>query len=172
MKYLDELIEFTIGKNVTRINNKTDFLYSQEDFNKDLQNVEGECLSRSCVINLIQTKAAPLSKDIKKKCLTSNFLLCSFDIDILDPWYFCYQFNEGKHFKHQISRYHQGSTVSVKKLSISSIRELQIKLPSIEKQRAIGNMYRQSILQYELMCKQANNMKQLVLSVITKMEEE
>ena len=35
--------------------------------------------------------------------------------------------------------YHQGTTLSVKKLNIKTIGELKIILPDIEKQRTIGN---------------------------------
>ena len=67
--------------------------------------------------------------------------------------------------------YHQGTTLSVKKLNIKTIGELKIVLPDMEKQRTIGNLYRQSIIQNDLMIKQAENVKKFMMTLIRRMEE-
>ena len=110
--------------------------------------------------------------DNQNKCITSNFLKCEFNQQILDKWYFCYQFNEGKEFEQQIAMFHQGTTLSVKKLNMKTIGELKIRLPDIQKQRKIGEIYRQSLVQNRLMIKQAENIKKLILNIIRKLEEE
>ena len=79
--------------------------------------------------------------------------------------------NEGKAFEQQIEMYHQGTTLSVKKLNIKTIGELKIVLPDMEKQRTIGNLYRQSIIQNDLMIKQAENVKKFMMTLIRRMEE-
>lgn len=58
---------------------------------------------------------------------------CEFDNRKIFPWYFCYQFNEGKEFEQQIEMYHQGTTLNVKKLNIKTIGQLKIFLPEIQK---------------------------------------
>lgn len=68
--------------------------------------------------------------------------------------------------------YHQGTTLSVKKLNIKTIGELKIFLSGIEKQRLIGNLYRQSIIQNDLMIRQAENIREFTLALIRNMEEE
>ena len=110
--------------------------------------------------------------DNADKCITSNFLKCEFDGRILDKWYFCYQFNEGKDFEQQIAMFHQGTTLSVKKLNVKIIGELKIRLPDIDKQRKIGELYRQSLIQNRLMIKQAEDIKNLTLTIIRKIEED
>ena len=110
--------------------------------------------------------------DNEDKCITSNFLKCEFDGQILDKWYFCYQFNEGKDFEQQIAMFHQGTTLSVKKLNVKTVGELKIKLPDIKKQRKIGELYRQSLIQNRLMKKQAEDIRDLILLTIRKIEEE
>ena len=110
--------------------------------------------------------------DNADKCITSNFVKCEFDGRILDKWYFCYQFNEGKDFEQQIAMFHQGTTLSVKKLNVKIIGELKIRLPDIDKQRIIGELYRQSLIQNRLMIKQAEDIKNLTLTIIRKIEED
>ena len=68
--------------------------------------------------------------------------------------------------------YHQGTTLSVKKLNIKSIGELKIILPDMEKQRTIGNFYRQSIIQNDLMVKQAEDVRKFTMTLIRRMEED
>ena len=170
-KCLDELIKFTLGKNISRLKKQDENIYTPEDFENDLHSLSDANEICGCIINLIRSKASPISTGIQEKYITSNFLLCMFDQNELDPWYFCYQFNEGKSLEQQIGRYHQGSTVSVKKLNIKSIGELKIPVLDIEKQRQIGRLYRQSIIQKDLLERQAANINRLMIETIRKMEE-
>ena len=169
---LDEMISFTLGKNPTRMKEQELSIYTPEDFERDLYCLNQHDNKSECIINLIKSKAAPVSIVTSGKCITSNFLKCEFDEQVLDKWYFCYQFNEGKEFEQQIAMYHQGSTLSVKKLNVKTIGKLKIRLPDIEKQRNIGMMYRQYLVQNDLMLKQAENIKNLTLTMIRKIEED
>lgn len=168
---LSEIVQFTLGKNPTRIKEQKEELYTPEDFEKDLHCINPTKEGMGCIINLIKSKCSPISEQTEAKCITSNFLRCDFDTGKIFPWYFCYQFNEGKNFEQQIGMYHQGTTLSVKKLNIKTIGELKIFLPDIEKQRIIGNIYRQSIIQNDLMIRQAEDIRQFTMALIRKMEE-
>ena len=172
LKSLEEIMNFTLGKNITRLKILKDDIYTMSDFEKDLLGTNQMGEKSNCIINLIRSKAAPISAETQGKFITSNFLLCSFDTNVLDPWYFCYQFNEGKGFEQQIGMYHQGNTLSVKKLNIKSIGELKIQVPDIEKQKQIGSIYKQSIIQKELLERQAENIKELALTIIKEIEED
>ena len=172
VKSLSEVINFSLGKNPTRIKEQELSLYSPENFESDLYCINGHDQRSECIINLIKSKVAPVSMDNADKCITSNFLKCEFDGRILDKWYFCYQFNEGKDFDQQIAMFHQGTTLSVKKLNVKIIGELKIRLPDIDKQRKIGALYRQSLIQNRLMIKQAEDIKNLTLTIIRKIEED
>ena len=171
-KSLDEIIRFTLGKNPTRIKEQEAELYTPDDFEKDLHCINEVGKKSECIINLIKSKAAPVSSVTDDKCITSNFLRCEFDEQILDQWYFCYQFNEGRDVEQQITMYHQGTTLSVKKLNVKTIGELKICLPSIEKQKLIGEMYKKSVIQNDLMIKQAEDIKNLTMTMIRKIEED
>lgn len=172
IKNLGDVIKFSLGKNPTRIKEQELSLYSPENFENDLYCISEHDDRSECIINLIKSKAAPVSLDNEDKCITSNFLKCEFDGRILDKWYFCYQFNEGKDFEQQIAMFHQGTTLSVKKLNVKTIGELKIRLPDIEKQRKIGEIYRQSLIQNRLMLKQAEEIKNLTLTILRKIEED
>ena len=169
---LNEIIQFTLGKNPTRIREQTDELYTPEDFENDLHCIHSAKEGVGCIINLIKSKCSPISEQTEAKCITSNFLRCDFDIGKIYAWYFCYQFNEGKSFEQQIEMYHQGTTLSVKKLNIKTIGELKIILPDIQKQRTIGNLYRQSIIQNDLMVKQAENVRKFTMTLIRRIDED
>lgn len=169
---LNEVIQFTIGKNPTRLKDSDTDLYTPEDFEKDLHSINAAGKENCCVINLIRSKAAPSSLQTVDKCITSNFIRCEFDKDVLDSWYFCYQFNSGKNLEQQIAMYHQGTTLSVKKLNIKIIGELKIVVPDMQKQRTIGQLYRQSIIQNDLRLKQAEEINKLTISVIRRIEED
>lgn len=170
--YLEDIIQFTLGKNTTRINPQTTDIYTPDDFEKDLHSINRLDKPEECIINLIKSKAAPLSKETQEKCITSNFLRCSFDTSILDPWYFCYQFNAGKEIENQIYRFHQGNTLSVKKLNVQTIGKLQIPILDIKRQQQIGNIYKKAIIQKDLMLQQAENMETMALTIIRKIEED
>lgn len=169
---LDQIIRFTLGKNPTRVKESEIKLYTPDDFEKDLHCINAEGKKSECVINLIKSKAAPVSSLTDEKCMTSNFIKCEFDEHILDQWYFCYQFNEGREIEQQISMYHQGTTLSVKRLNVKTIGDLKICLPPMEKQRLIGEMYKMSVIRNDLMVKQTKDINNLMMTMIRKLEED
>ncbi len=174
MRYqkLEEIIKFALGKNATRLKDSESTVYTPEDFEKDLHSENQSKEASGCIISMIKSKAAPLSRETANLCITSNFLKCSFDTDILDPWYFCYQFNRGRKISEQIAKYHQGNTLNVKKLTIQIIAGLNIPLMEIEQQRLVGSLYRQAIMQEDLLMQQAENVMNATIAMIRKYEED
>ncbi len=166
---LSEIVEFSSGKNSARIKGDK---YTPEDFDNDLMCRNTIISSEDCIINLIKTKASPISIENENKILTQNFLRCSLKKDEILPWFFCYQFNESKYLEKQIAMFNQGTTLSVKKLNVGTIQKLKIKLLDIEKQEIIGELYRKSMLQNELLIRQAENIKKCTLEIIKKIEED
>ena len=168
---LNDIITFTLGKNPTRIKESDNNIYGLDDFEKDFHSTEKLDI-RGCAISIIKSKASPLSSDSDKKTMISNYVKCYFDPKVLDPWYLCYQINEGKEVEQQINMFNQGTLISVRKLNVKIISELSISLPDIKKQRLIGELYRKSIIQQDLLQKQADNLKNLNMLLIRKIEEE
>lgn len=171
-KRLCDIVDFSLGDNPSRIKDAEQDLYTQDDLLKDLSGVNDTISTHKCIINLMRSDAAPLSEQTAKKKITSNFLQCSFSPDCLDPWYFCYQFNEGKEIQQQISKYSQGTVLSVKRLNMQMIGDMQMSLPDMKKQKLIGELYKNSVRQYNLLCKKAEDMKSMTLATIRKIEED
>ena len=169
---LNDIMHFTLGKNPTRLKESDVNLYTPKDFDQDLLDRDSKDSREVCIINLIRSKAAPMSDANREKILTSNFLRCELDASLIDGWYFCYQFNDGNALSQQIAMVNQGTTLSVKKLNLKTIGDLKIKLPAMEKQRWIGNIYRQFLLQADLLQKQVESMKQLTITVLRKIDED
>ena len=172
MECLREIMCFSLGKNPTRVKEQGVKVYSSENFEKDLYCINHHDEKSSCIINLISSKAAPVSIENADKCITSNFLKCEFDPKVLDKWYFCFQFNESKELEQQIAMYYQGTTVCVKKLNVKTIGDLKIRLLKIEKQREIGELYRLTLIQNRLRIKLAEDMNNYALSMIRKLGED
>ena len=171
-KRLCDIVEFSLGDNPSRIKDSEANFYTQEDLMEDLSGINDTISDPKCVINLMRSNAAPLSKQTAKKKITSNFLHCSLSPEFLDPWFFCYQFNEGREIKQQINMYSQGTVLSVKRLNTQMIGDMQITLPDMKKQKQIGALYKNAIRQYNLSYKQAEDMKTMTLAIIRKIEED
>lgn len=168
---LKEVMTFTLGKNPTRLTEADGALITPDDLDGDLYSRHGDTDRACCIISLIKSTASPASDSTKEKCLTSNFLQCELNSKLIDGWYFCYKFNQSREFTQQIASVHQGTTTSVKKLTQRNIEELRITLPEIEKQRLLGDIYRQSLMQLDLMKKQTDQMGQLMFAAMEKMDE-
>lgn len=169
---LGDVITFTLGKNSTRIKEHESKIYSLEDFEGDLQAAEEISNNYGCTINVIKSKASPLSEKTVDKVLNSSYVKCDFDPEVLDPWYLCYQINEGTEIEQQINMFNQGTWTSVKKINVGMISQMTINLPDIKKQKVIGELYRQSIVQNNLLIKQADILKKFNMKLIKKIEED
>lgn len=171
-KKLGELALFTSGKNPTRLKSDEVMIYSKEDFEEDLLCLNEIMDYSRCIIDLTSSKVAPISVKTEKKYITSNFIKLEFDPDVLDVWYLCYSFNEGKDLAKQIMKYNQGTSKFVQKLNAQTIKDLEINLYDMTKQKVIGEMYKQSLIQNYLLLKQAEKIKQYINCMIRKIEEE
>ena len=100
------------------------------------------------VIGLTMQKAMVISKERADKLLLSNFALIQInDTSILDPFYLCWLINESVSFRKKLTMNTQGSAWVT---SLSSIRELEIPLIEIGKQRKIGKLYTMTTNKYKL----------------------
>ena len=64
------------------------------------------------------------------------------------------------------------SQLSVKKLTVKNIRELKIPFLNIERQKVIGSIYKQMLMQKHLMVQQTKNIERLSIEIIKKIEED
>lgn len=168
---LGDIVDVKIGRNLSRGSQKDDqtlVAYSYEDLNDDLNgeylssnyssrnhNRKGHYLSvqGEVVFSFVSSKAGIVSELNQGKVLNQNFANLIVEYDKLDRSYLCYALNESLFIKKQMAVFMQGS--AVRKLTPSSLKELEISLPTIERQRLIGNSYFYLLKRQALAKKQA-----------------
>ncbi len=92
------------------------------------------------VVGLSSRKAMVIEENRSKKLLLSNFALVRVDVNKLDPYYFCWLFNENLQFQKLLEQKVQGSA-NVSILPIKTLKELELELPNIDIQRKVGLIY-------------------------------
>ncbi|UAL49806.1 restriction endonuclease subunit S (plasmid) [Sutcliffiella horikoshii] len=184
---LEDVVTVKIGRNLSRGNEKGDLTlvaYSYEDLIHDLEglflnnktrtsNDENQYdgyISRAgdVVFSFVSSKAGIVSDVNQGKIINQNFAKLIIKHDGLDSSYLCYALNESHSMKKQMAISMQGSTVP--KLTPSILKELEIKLPTLEKQRTIGKAYFYLRKQQALAKKQADLEEQLYLEILRKLD--
>lgn len=95
---------------------------------------------KDIVVGLSSRKAMVIEEERSNKLLLSNFALVRADISKLDPYYFCWLFNENLQFQKNLEQKVQGSA-NVSILPINTLKELELDLPNINIQRKVGLLY-------------------------------
>lgn len=184
---LEDVVTVKIGRNLSRGNEKNDLTlvaYSYEDLihdldglfldskptNCDVENQNGGYLSRAgeVVFSFVSSKAGIVSDLNQGKIINQNFAKLIIEHDDLDSSYLCYALNESNSMKKQMAISMQGSTVP--KLTPAILKELEIKLPTLEKQRTIGKAYFFLRKRQALAKKQAELEEQLYLEMLRKQD--
>lgn len=186
---LEDIVKIRMGRNLSRGNDKDDLTlvaYTYEDLMNDLDssfldsqvrpysensNYKDGYLSRAgdVVFSFVSSKAGIVSDLNQEKIINQNFAKLIIGHDHLDSSYLCYALNESNSMKKQMAISMQGSTVP--KLTPAILKELEIKLPSIEKQRMIGKAYFFLRKHQALAKKQAELEKQLYLEVLKQLDQ-
>lgn len=186
---LEDIVTVRIGRNLSRGNEKdnpTLVAYSYEDLINDLDGLfldsqastydentyhKGRYLSSTgdVVFSFVSSKAGIVSDLNKGKIINQNFAKLIIEHDNLDSSYLCYALNESSSMKKQMAISMQGSTVP--KLTPAILKELEISLPSIEKQRIIGKTYFTLRKRQALAKKQAELEEQFYLAVLKELDQ-
>lgn len=96
---------------------------------------------KDIVVGLSSRKAMVVEEERSTRLLLSNFVRVRIsDFSKLDPYYFCWLFNENLQFRNENSKYSQGSA-NVSVLSINELKKTNLELPNINTQRIIGQVY-------------------------------
>jgi restriction endonuclease S subunit len=180
---LEDVVTVKIGKNLSRGSEKDDLTlvaYSYDDLQNDLDGLfldyktskshdEGylSCAGE-VVFSFVSSMGGIVSKQNEGKIINQNFAKLIIEHDELDSSYLCYALNESSLMKKQMAISMQGSTVP--KLTPSILKELEVNLPTLEKQRTIGKAYFYLRKQQALAKKQADLEKQLYLEVLRKLD--
>lgn len=141
----DETIEFdSISmQELSYIVGQSDILEKSSKV-KVLKGKESSCVltkQNDIVVGLSSRKAFVIDETRSNNLLLSNFALIRIlDTNILDPHYFCWLLNEDLQFQKYIDQKMQGSA-NVIILSINNVKDMELELPDIEKQKMIGEIY-------------------------------
>jgi len=120
-----------------------------------------------CVIHLYKGLAYPVTVQSSGNYLTSNCIRCVFrERGKLDPWYFCYLFNEAAELQQQKSASAGSSVTATLRLSLSEIKKYEVSLPPYELQAKLGDIYRQSLKAAFLLDRKKEYMKRFAFDFI------
>ncbi|GAB3803693.1 restriction endonuclease subunit S [Virgibacillus kimchii] len=186
---LENVVTVKVGRNLSRgneIHNQSLETYSYEDLTHDLDGLflnskssnskENESekdsyLSKTgeVVFSFVSSKAAIVSDVNEGKVINQNFAKLLIEHENLDCSYLCYVLNESPSMKKQMAISMQGSTI--RKLTPSILKALNIQLPSMEKQETIGRAYLNLKKRQALAKQQADLEEQLYLEVLKQLEQ-
>lgn len=187
---LEDVLTVKIGRNLSRGNEKHDptlVAYSYEDLIDDLDGIfidsqvssddsedshhQDTYLSNKgeVVFSFVSSKAGIVSDKNEGKIINQNFAKLIIGTKQLDKYYLCYVLNESFSMKKQMAISMQGSTVP--KLTPAILKELEITLPKIEKQRTIGHAYFLFRKRQSLAKKQAELEEKLYLEVLKQLDQ-
>lgn len=160
---LEEILRMSVGQNSTRIKNLYGDIpvYSVADLENDLfqrpseeaplDNAgpeftkEGELL-----ISIIKEKACIVGSGNAGKLFTSAFIRCQYDEKALDPWFFCFFFNESEAVGREIHLRSGMPGLGYYHLNSEIVGQIVIELPPMEKQQTLGKLYRGCLRQQRL----------------------
>jgi restriction endonuclease S subunit len=173
---LVNIMTFSAGPNLSRNKEKLpeDFSYNVASIEEDLSQSGGKSpestgappggystLEGDLIVGMIKGKAAVVSAVNAGKYLNSNFVKCSYDSNSLDPWFFCYWLNESQEALFQRCR-----TFGRAIFTQSSLELLEISLPDIKTQRAVGEIYKNSMRCQYLMDEKKRQFSMMMLQII------
>lgn len=118
------------------------------------------------IINMMTNRAAVVSPLSVGKLLPQHIMQLSLDNQQVDAWYLCYVFNESHSVKRQLYSTMEGTVL--RRVTATSIKNLNIKLPPLEEQRQIGKFYRTILIQERLQREYLQKLNQLYLTILNK----
>jgi len=179
---LEDVIAFSAGQNSTRLRSMDipeEILLTAADMDSDLvsETQESTCMiygaesddtvyAGDVVVHLARGKASVVSEQSSGKVISASFVRCEFDKRKLDPWYLCYIINESGAVRISFSRNLQCSYISGARLSIATLKGIELELPPIRKQRELGRIYRKTLRAEYLMKQKAEDTKRYMLHSI------
>lgn len=154
---LERIVEMNVGQNVTRLRNSPMQqlkMYSNEDLQHDLCVKETDLAAENynvtdddkfiihtgdILYNLINAMAVIVSRTNDGKVINQNFVKLAIKNNKIDSKYLCYILNESESIKRQKYILMQGSVTP--KITPAILRDLEINLPELTRQKIIGRYY-------------------------------
>lgn len=182
---LSEVIEIKLGMNLSRHKEKAELkIYSNDDLLADLNGLSHSsvysrhpvimdkqmthCVDKGDIVySFINSIAGLVSSHNSGKIINQNFARIVVDSEKLDSSYLCYLLNDNVEIEKQKALLMQGSTL--RKLSPASIRNFDVALPDLDKQRVIGILYLDWLKRQALAKKQLELEESIFMNFLDKM---
>ena len=117
----------------------------------------------------MRMQAVIISEKNRDKILNQSYGVLTADTTKIDPKYLCFVLNESQSIQRQISRFTQGSMA--KRLAPNLLKDLQLTLPPLEKQKKIGQAYAVAIYNNFLQRDQSNKLTKGVISALRRIDQ-
>ena len=178
---LEKILKMNVGPNSTRIRGQYPEVpvYSVLDLEDDLFQKPSEMVTSheehsgpaftkagNLLISIIKEKACIVSEGNGGKLFTSAFIRCQYDEKILDPWFFCFFFNESEEVGKIIHVRSGMPGLGYYHLNTEIIGQIEIDLPPLEKQKTLGSLYQGCLKQLRLYDRKKEVLKKAVNLVI------
>lgn len=174
---LEQVVTFFSGPNSLELKKKYSKykVYTNEDLENDLHLgfvTKNTPISESPILdmgdivtNTMTNRTAIVSPDSRDKVIPQNINKLSFKKGG-DPWYLCYLLNESQTVKLQLHKTMEGSVL--RRVTLKNLKQLEIKLPTLEEQQEIGKLYRLLLIKERQQNEYQNKMRQAILEIINK----
>lgn len=148
--------------------------YKKDEIKENVLSVDEENFLASAgdvIFSLISSTAGIVSENSEGKILNQNFAKLTIKDKQIDPRYLCYCLNHSSHLKKQMAVAMQGSTL--RRLTPSSLRELDIPIIELSKQELIGHAYFSLLKRQYLLEQKMKQEEEFALSLLeAKVESE
>ncbi|MBA1433865.1 hypothetical protein [Bombilactobacillus bombi] len=175
---LKQIAHITSGLNSIELKNKKEFnnltTYTNDDIEFDLyQGYQGPqkpasnkaiTSAGSLIINTMTNQATIISPQSDGKIMPQHIMRLGLDPQEVDPWYLCYVLNESESVKRQLYSTMEGTVL--RRVTASSIKNLDLDLPAINVQKKIGNLYRILLVQNRLQREYNQKYNQAILTLL------
>ena len=185
---LKDAIDLKTGKNFSRNKGEIEvgLAYTYDDLSRDLgelafsqknkelrekkiiNNINDEdhyqVSAGDVVFSFVSSTAGVVSQESEGKVLNQNFTKLIIKTPQIDPLYLCYCLNQSTYLKKQMAIEMQGSTL--RRLTPSTLRELDIPIVDYSKQKSIGRTYFSLLKRQYLMEQQLDQEKKFILTLL------
>ncbi|RMC44927.1 restriction endonuclease subunit S [Lactobacillus sp. ESL0230] len=174
---LEKAVNFFSGPNSIELKKKyaSYETYTNEDLEFDLyqgyrtNNVKTQkspiLNTGDLVINMMTNQTAIVSPHSAGKVIPQHIIKLTFT-NRGDNWYLCYLLNEAQAIKRQLYSTMEGTVL--RRVTLTSFKQLELNLPALSKQQKIGELYRLLIIKEGLQKERQEKEKQAIISLLNK----
>lgn len=174
---LQNFIKLQNGVNTSRVKKDVSNFYDFDDFRDDLnlateyQNSDSQedtlTHEGQMLFSIVNGNSTIVSKENVGKVIRDSFIKVNVDTKKIYPWYLCYVINESDEVKK--AKYVNNQGIRFTRFSTSFFRDIDLKLPDMDKQKSVGDLYKIALNNYYLEEQEVKNNRDAILNNLSKM---